>query len=238
MEAAKRLSWAVLALLLGSQAWAKDEPKPVPRRLSALQNDIAKPENFDRFVDGSPVLRAGAASPVSSVSAPTRETAPLGAPAFGARRPVAAPVPAAQADGAPAKSPRPAGWPGPASAGAALGLGLALVALSLRGSTVKESTPLARPAAVPVRAPQAPAAPPLGSEARPRLEVPEPFLDTRMPVPTWRAITQGEQGLIEDWGASAQKARGESSLEDWIDAHAAARGVDAAALKAKLLRDA
>jgi len=72
---------------------------------------------------------------------------------------------------------------------------------------------------------------------RPSAGAPGPYVDTLMPVATWRAISQAEQQLIERWDLSREKALGAASLEDWLDRHAAAAGVDAARLKTKLHRD-
>jgi hypothetical protein len=73
------------------------------------------------------------------------------------------------------------------------------------------------------------------SPARPAARLAEPFVDTRMPVGTWRAISWQEQAVIESWARSREKALGQASLEQWIDRHPAA-GVDAGGLKAKLAR--
>jgi hypothetical protein len=97
-----------------------------------------------------------------------------------------------------------------------------------------------RPAAEPIEAPPTPVAARAVFRPAPEpvLGGPGPYVDTRMPVATWRAITQPEQQLIERWDLSREKAVGAASLEDWVDRHAAGAGVDAARLKAKLRRDA
>ncbi len=92
--------------------------------------------------------------------------------------------------------------------------------LAMRGARA-----VSAPAAVPVP-PVAPASISRGAE---------PFIDARMPVGTWRAISQREQALIESWDQSREKALGRASLEQWLDAHPVA-GVDTAALKLKLAR--
>lgn len=69
----------------------------------------------------------------------------------------------------------------------------------------------------------------------PPVRLAEPFIDTRMPVSTWRAISRHEQALIESWDHSREKALGKASFEQWLDRHPTA-GVDVAGLKAKLAR--
>jgi len=61
------------------------------------------------------------------------------------------------------------------------------------------------------------------------------YVDARMPVRTWRAISRQEQALIESWNVSREKALGQASLEQWLERHPSA-GVDVAALQAKLAR--
>jgi hypothetical protein len=122
--------------------------------------------------------------------------------------------------------------------GAGLALGATLMLLGAFAGGVGEA---AAEAPAPLPAETSAAAP---ASLRPTLSFvvpPEParaFIDTRMPVATWRAISLPEQRLIEAWNASPEKARGLASLEDWADAKAPAMAVDAALLKAKLRRDA
>lgn len=94
---------------------------------------------------------------------------------------------------------------------------------------------VAVPAPVLPALPMPTASPFIAESPAPALRVAEPFIDARMPVGTWRAISQREQALIESWDLSREKALGLASLEQWLDAHPAA-GVDVAALKSKLAR--
>lgn len=65
----------------------------------------------------------------------------------------------------------------------------------------------------------------------------ETFIDIRMPVSTWRAISWREQRLIDIWDASPEKALGQASFEEWLDAQGNVEGVDLAMLNTKLSRD-
>jgi hypothetical protein len=67
------------------------------------------------------------------------------------------------------------------------------------------------------------------------IERPEPYIDTRMPAASWRAITWREQNLIEMWDVSFEKSVGQP-FADWLDSQGPLEGMDSALLKAKLDR--
>ena len=85
----------------------------------------------------------------------------------------------------------------------------------------------------------APAAAPVATVTPPTLEAgrEEPFVDTRLPARTWRAIGWREQALIERWDSSREKALGRTSFNEWLDRQGPVAGVDTALLMAKLDRD-
>ena len=227
---------------------ADDSGKAFPSRsIEELQSGGARPESFNRFVDGSRARQGDAGLP--DVFAPREAAGPrarirLNQPQPGLR-PSGTSVPPARLS-ASLKSP----WrldPGfddlPArKLGAVLGLGFFLIAASMletrpdagREPESRQETqdPPAAPPSLP--APKPPAAP--TRAASPQIH--SPFIDTRMPVPTWRAISRREQELIERWSSSRERSLGLASLTEWIEVHAGAEGVDAALLKAKLRREA
>ena len=128
---------------------------------------------------------------------------------------------------------------------AVLGLGLMLIAGSwletpreLEPEAATEASPLplsAQRASTQVFGPSEPALGP--SRFAEALAEPD-FIDTRMPAPTWRAISWREQQIIESWDASPEKSSGLASLTEWLDAKGGAEGVNVPLLKAKLFRDA
>ncbi|MFX8554363.1 hypothetical protein ABTM01_19560, partial [Acinetobacter baumannii] len=88
----------------------------------------------------------------------------------------------------------PASEPGEPAAPAPLPAPVSAAAAAREAHVVLEGPPPAAPPATPAR-------------------LDEPFVDTRMPVATWRAIARGEQALIERWDASREKAEGRASFE-------------------------
>lgn len=253
MNACRRLLATIFALaLLVSVARAASSSA------QALKRDAAGADDFSRAADGSAeraALALGAPVAVAADAAPS-----AGLTVVSAGRPDRAVVPPAVF--IPRRTP-PAQKPlrRSALAAAALegGLVLALVAAGLwrtlpATDAAFVATPTivdpvvsslathgARAVAAPSPVPVPPVAPTAATSTF-RLEAPtavssgaEPFVDARMPVGTWRAISQREQALIESWNLSREKALGLASLEQWLDAHPAA-GVDAAALKTKLAR--
>ncbi|MFI5349104.1 MAG: hypothetical protein ACHQ2Z_06145 [Elusimicrobiota bacterium] len=251
-HAVSRRTWTLCSILLMALApasGAADESGQTfqSHSIEELQSGGARPDSFNRFVDGSRARQGDAGLP--DVIAPREAVGPrarirLNQPQPD-RRPSVAAVPPARR---PASLQSP--WrldPGfddlPArKLGAVLGLGFFLIAASMletRPDAPQEpescqETPNPPAAAPPIPAPKPPTAP--ACAASPQIH--SPFIDTRMPVPTWRAISRREQELIERWSSSRERSLGLASLTDWIEAHAGAEGVDVSLLKAKLRRDA
>lgn len=254
LTAARRFRFlsALVVLALASSTRAA-EPKPrkdsgPSSSIEELPADISRPENFSRFVEGSQAKHgdvdaprafpnAGGRGPAAALSLSRSSTAPRLEGNFVPATPSAAAVPLA----APRK---PIDWtPGlpVLKLSAVAGLGFLLIAGSMLG-TPFESHPApeqlgeglppvtVRPAAPETEASWGPA-----REESPRHE---PFIDTRMPVATWRAVSLREQQLIEGWNASPEKALGLASLADWLGAKGRVEGVDIPLLQAKLSRDA
>ncbi|MBI3565260.1 MAG: hypothetical protein HY079_08705 [Elusimicrobia bacterium] len=233
----------LLALAVPSRAAGR---APARDSVESWRESVAHPESFSRLADGSLSRDGVVAEPAASAASPApgaavRPRYTLGADDF---RRSAGPVPvlttaaasAATAD-APSRRTDPLPW------AAAFGVaGLVLVAvLSTKPAAPVEGAPAAAPPPFEAAAPAAPRAavrtplPTVESylAREPRVE---PFVDARMPVATWRAIAWREQRLIEGWDASPEKASGRVSLDEWIDRHGAASGVDGPLLKAKLAR--
>ncbi|MFI5362498.1 MAG: hypothetical protein ACHQ49_11055 [Elusimicrobiota bacterium] len=243
------------ALLLGAlavsaraaDAESGNAPKP-SNPLLQFGDDIKQPEDFSRFVEGSRSRKGDVTEP--SAAGQRRGGA------AGTRYRLFAPRPAPRAEIV-----LPA-VPGTVRAeraatkefeytsqtdlqlrgvGAAVGLGLVLIAGGLLAMSFESKPDAAARVSTPqpllprIAAPPEPgAAParPAGSPAE------ESFIDTRMPASTWRAISLREQRLIESWDASREKASGQASLSEWLDANACSEGVDIPLLKAKLHRNA
>ncbi len=249
----RRSPWLLGVLLLATLAPApRAEDKAAGRApsvpsLGDLQSGAARPEYFSRFIEGSRERRGGPEAPRAGARDAGRRPGaqePLG-PAQAVARPepaAAPPVPAAAA----ARPPAPgrgvlveAALPGRGMS-AALGLGLLLIASSLVLDLIAPET-AALPEAPAAASAPVPPAPAEFAPALARAEAsapPAPYVDARMPAPTWRAISWAEQKLIESWDASREKSLGLASLGEWIDAHGGAAGVDAKLLQAKLHRDA
>jgi hypothetical protein len=123
---------------------------------------------------------------------------------------------------------------------AVFGLGLVLIAASMLERPLE-----AAPRPEPLGEVQPPLAVPTAARASEPALAPtrlanalaEPsFIDTRMPVSTWRAISRQEQKLIERWDSSPEKSLGLASLTEWLDANGRVDGVDLTLLKSKLYR--
>ncbi|NNN07133.1 MAG: hypothetical protein HKL90_14665 [Elusimicrobia bacterium] len=237
MNAVQRLAAATFVLgLLASVARAV----PAGTGVTALKRSAADADVFSQAADGA-IERASLAAAEPAVSVDAGASAGLISTRV-ARRDFAAEPPAVFV---PRAAPPRAAWPVRDSALAATalegGLVLALVAAGLwRALPATDEVPAATAATgdpmVCALAAPAPAAPSFVADSpAPAPRLPEPFVDARMPVGTWRAISQREQALIESWDLSREKALGLASLEQWLDAHPAA-GVDVAALKSKLAR--
>ncbi len=236
---------AALLLALSLPAHAGDRTgAAAQKKVDDLQQGIGNPEDFESFVEGSkalPDLRQDPkAAAMGTPTGPSQRQSFLNPASRGSSPDRAAlpPVPLVAQD-LHSRSRKPSENPLANQAGL-LGLaGALLIAASFYQGAPKAATPTnAKPAPDFFREPEAyaPAPPPAALELP--QEAPDAFVDTRMPAPTWRAISLREQTLIESWNASREKAQGLASLEDWIDARAGSIGIDAQALKSKLYRDA
>ena len=249
---------AILIAWPASAARAEDDKRtrPAAEQVQALQSEISDPADFKNFVEGSHRLPEGAAVPRAQLwpesAGQAAVKSALQSPALPSLRPERVAVPPApdMADQSPA--PVAGNLPKLPLAGLAI-ISLAAVGLLALGNTREfSSTPPAEampvePAATvpaadalaPIPTPEVPiTATPSARRLLARLEAPpEPFIDTRMPVSTWRAISWREQRLIERWDASPEKALGKASFEEWLDAQGRVEGVDVALLKTKLGRD-
>jgi hypothetical protein len=243
----KLRSWILGAVLLSAFApasHAAESEAAESKRLEQLQNDVGQPEDFKTFVEGSRPGNGDAPAPEAAArrDAAAAPRAPLRAGRISSAPRREAPPPSAET--APEATPAgPSGDNVPLRGmAAAFGLGLLLVAAGLVLAPGEADAPAALAAAEPLpEAPPAPAPPPAAAPAPP----PAPpaatetvFIDTRMPAPTWRAISWREQNLIERWDASREKALGLASLPDWLDSQGRVEGVDVPLLKAKLFRGA
>ena len=245
------LSALVLLALASSARAAEPKSRKASEPSSSIEElpaDISRPENFSRFVEGSQAKqgdvdaprafsRAGGRGPAAPLSLSRAQTGQRLEEKFVPATPSAAAVPLA----APRK---PISWTPELPVlklSAVAGLGFMLIAGSMLGTPfqshpapeqIGEGLPqvTVRPA---VRAPEPSWGPEREESARH-----EPFIDTRMPVATWRAVSLSEQQLIEGWNASREKALGLASLTDWLAAKGRVEGVDLPLLQAKLRRDA
>ncbi|GEM_PF-1920406 len=252
-----------LAVLLiswsASAARAADDQKAgsAADQVQALQSQISDPTDFKNYIEGSHRLPEGTAVPRAQLwpEAPGRAAtrSAVLSPALPNLRPEHGAVPPASAFADHTPMPVSDNLPRlPLTGLAVISLAaVGLLALSSKREFAPTPTAELLPAEPIVMAPTvdepahlpAPEAPiPATPSARrllARLETPpEPFIDTRMPVSTWRAISWREQRLIEKWDASPEKAMGKASFEEWLDAQGDVEGVDAARLKTKLCRDA
>jgi len=235
----------LLLILAATASWAGSAKEKV----DDLSGQVASPEDFQSFVEGS-VQRQGnpegpSAAPRASAGQ-TKALPPLSAPhdRFSRDRNAAPPMPLADLSQRPSKSGRSVLVA--EGLGGVLGVtGLMLFALAGSEPTVRTSmaaeplprfeSPRPKPAvqSTPARTePLFDDLPPFVPDTKPY------FVDTRMPVSTWRAISLPEQKLIEQWDNSREKALGVASLSEWVAAKGPAAGIDAARLQAKLERDA
>lgn len=230
-----------------SRAAGADSGKASPPSSSIedLQSGIDRPEDFQKIIEGSRA-RHGALDEPGFVARPKDRAAGasprLDRPQSGLwlkGMPVP-PTAAAERSGMPpSRYAFPAGLPVRKLA-AVLGLGFMLIAASMLETPIeRETEPLRESPSrfVPpsgARAPEPDLAPARAAGAVPD----QPFIDTRMPAPTWRAISRREQQLIERWDASREKALGLASLPEWLDIKGPVEGVDLPLLKAKLHRQA
>ena len=244
-----RLSiWALLAVFMalgGSRAGAAEVRwgRPAGERIKALGAEVDDASRFKAYAEGSRSLGAGAGDPAAlvliefsgqAVSEESRlsPTLPGFRPSRGGLPPMPALAPPLRnSDG----EKRPA-FP---VAGLGIAALVALGCLAWRGS--RSSGPVCSPMPAPEASISSPDVPIVMTVSPPpaatSLPAREPFIDTRMPVPTWRAISQREQELIESWDGSTERALGRASFEEWLDAQGRVEGVDAARLKVKLRRD-
>jgi hypothetical protein len=255
METRKtRASWLLGAALIAALAPAPRAAVAVsPKKalasasLDDLQSGVARPDDFQRFVEGSRERRESDAAPraASPESAGRASSAPgrLSAPRPGFNLETAARIPAPGGEGLKAPSAPIPGTELPLRGlSAVLGLGFMMMAASLIIDAISPApAPEPLPAAPALEAAPAAASRFEFSSAVARVEAaaePAPFIDVRMPAPTWRAISLAEQKLIERWDASREKSLGLASLTEWIGAQGSVEGVDLPLLRAKLHRDA
>jgi hypothetical protein len=221
-------------------------------QIDALSSDVSRPEDFQRFVEGSNARRDGAAAPRAfgrrDAGRRSGEARLRGGPKPGPRAEPAS-VPSAPAENVRGKLANLDFLPETRlpvrGMSGVLGLGLMLIAASLVLEMISPAPAAALESLPEAPLPQAPLPAARTIEFFPTLarvesSVPKtaPFIDTRMPAPTWRAISLREHELIERWNASPEKSQGLASLTEWIDAHGCVEGVDARLLRAKLYRDA
>jgi hypothetical protein len=252
-----RRSWflsAIVVVALAPSSRAADSgsgqaPQP-SSPIEDLKSGDARPEDFQRLVEGSRAMSGNIELPGVSVKSEGRgpnARARL-SPAQTGLRPDGTSVPAAPSAAAAVRKARLHSGAGTTDLpvrklAAVLGLGFFLIAASMMetpaeysvGPEMLQEIPALRalPSAV-ARASEPALAPTRFANA-----LTEPsFIDTRMPVPTWRAISLREQQLIERWDASREKALGLASLPEWLDGMAPVEGVNLPLFKAKLHREA
>jgi hypothetical protein len=248
----RRFAFALLLLTVATAAGAA-QVDPANESVDAWAQSLGQPEGFTRMADGSLERKALAGGPGATIP----ETANAARAHVPLRRGTAedfhreAPeVPAMTSAYSPAPTPTRRSTEGlPLAAGLTAAAGVCLFLILNGEESVSHEgfatavAPSHAPAPVvnsrvadflldePVTVVTAPVSARLPE--RPRNQ---PYLDTRMPVATWRAIARQEQALIERWNASADKAAGRASFEQWLDAQGPTPGVDATLLKAKLAR--
>lgn len=248
----RRAALCLALLLIAATAQAQEDPRQkTSAKLEVLQNQLSDPEDFKSYVEGSRRSPAAAFAPKTQIWPQSSGAAAIGAPAkpapiariplipAGYRGRARIPLPASYAyrprSTLPGKQELPK-WPL-----ASLGLtALAVAGLfafvnnkGFRSGPVPEPIPAELPPAQPIT--QTPAARELLSKIEAPIERPEPYIDTRMPVASWRAISWREQHLLEMWDVSFEKSVGQP-FADWLDSQGPLEGVDAALLKAKLDR--
>jgi len=250
------LSAMLLAAAAPASA-AEDSGRQVSaaQRIQSLEGELSDPADFRSFVEGSHRLPEGAPVPRAQLwPQPSSQAAVPGAalsPAVSSFRPESGAVPPAPAFVRRAPAPVAENLPKYPFQGLAavalltVGLFAFVGKREFQAAPAAEAWPMETPAWSGEKPPslygyRVPAAADSSAQRLlARLEAPlEPFIDTRMPVPTWRAISLSEQRLIERWDASLEKARGQASFAEWLDAQGSVAGVDTALLKTKLSRDA
>ena len=237
----------LLLILAAPAARAQSTPdqedaaaKPAETQVDELRGKVGRPEDFQSFVEGSIAHQGGPSGTLESARPSPSSLPPLSAPRGElSRRPQAPPAPLN--DWADRSQKEDHSLP------LAQGLGvLGLTGILLGALAAGEPAVQTRRIAAPARpapqisapAPQ-PAPEPSPLQAEPAAQEPAAvFVDTRMPVSTWRAISLREQQLIDQWDRSPEKARGAASLTQWLGAQGRTDGVDVARLIAKLERDA
>ncbi len=244
---------AIVVVALAPSSRAADggsaQAQPPSSPIQDLKSGDARPEDFQRLVEGSREMSGNIELPgvsAKSVGRGPNARARL-SPAQASLRPDGMSVPAAPVAAAAVRKTRlnvggTSDLPVRKLA-AVLGLGFFLIAASMLetpaehpiGTELLQEIPALRALPSPViRAPEPALAPSRFAEA-----LAEPsFIDTRMPAPTWRAISLREQQFIERWDASREKALGLASLPEWLDGMAPVEGVDLHLFKAKLHREA
>jgi hypothetical protein len=242
------LALAVLAALAASPRAAAAERARAA--VEDLSRGAARPDDFKRVLEGSPERRGDVDVPGAFTRREGRaraEAPRLSRPEPGLRPEGAVVPPSAVLLAGRADAPRREDWTPDLKTreiAAVLGLGLLLIAGSwletpreletVGGEAPEAPSPARSPSPEPFR-PTAPALEPTRFAEAP---AERDFIDTRMPAPTWRAISWREQSLIDAWDASPEKSAGLASLPEWLDARGAAAGVNVPLLKAKLFREA
>ena len=237
----------LLALAPASRATVRPDAALSPSsRLEDLRSRVDRPDNFQRFVEGSRPRQDGSDDPRAfaprDAGRGSKAFQSLDRPQAGLR-PESAPRPPVPAADSPKTLPNEnAGAELPVRGmSAVLGLGLMLMATGLIIDLLApEPEPKPVPnESIPLAPPPAPRPMEIARAAPVKVSAPKaPFIDTRMPAPTWRAISWREQELIERWNSSREKSLGMASLTEWIGVHGSVAGVDAPSLLAKLQRSA
>lgn len=240
----------MLPLTVAAGRAADAAPRAAASEIVSWRESVERPEDFPSLVDGSIIRRGGPADPVQATVAGA--SGPAGrAPRLPPthenfrRHQDAVPLPESFGATSAAASATDGDYRLICAGIVALGACFLLAWHVRREVAVPEVLPAAIPSPTPL-VPRssatscvAPAAPPAAEVAPPALEDEreEPFIDTRCPARTWRAIDWREQALLERWDASREKALGLTSLDEWLDRQGSVAGVDTAMLKAKLARD-
>lgn len=247
----RRFAAALLLVTVATAAGAA-EVAPAHAGEDAWIERLGRPESFTRMADGSldrKTLVGGPAATIPSAGGVERSRLShfSGAEDFHREAPA---VPVLTSAFAPVPKPARRTTEGlPLAAGLTAAAGLCLYFIMSGGETAAEAEPVAvaaAPAHVPIATariadflldePAMAATAPMSAVAEQPRDERYRYVDTRMPVGTWRAIARQEQALIERWNVSADKAAGRASFEQWLDAQGPTPGVDAVLLKAKLAR--
>ena len=228
-------------------------------QVQVLQSEISDSAHFKNYVEGSRQLPEGSANPPPTqvLSAPSSQAAPSKpqlSPALSGLRQEHEAFPPAPIGASRPAEPTNEGWPELPVEGLIVAASLAVGWLARRGMRESELPPAPACGPLPVdlvvearsvdaptlsSLPDAPVVitPPAPTNMALPVTAQETFIDIRMPVSTWRAISWREQRLIDIWDASPEKALGQASFEEWLDAQGNVEGVDLAMLNTKLSRD-